>query len=225
MAKFFASSLDLNEKTMFHIITLHEWHTCMHKMQIKKKRQGNGWEKRLDACNMRIPYGDIPDCRLYWNHFSPQFYCYIFMGQTGITGRRPILTLTSSFTYVPSIFWLFPLWAGGLLSEFTGPSCLYCRYCALAISDLVAVQHCLLAADPRPPSAGHVASRAPLFSVLTKTNRGRDIFLCVLMTRETGFPARPPETKWFPALAPTKDKAQDPHRCLPGVRGPSSVSL
>lgn len=100
------------------------------------------------------------------------------MGQTGITGRRPILTLTSSFTYVPSIFWLFPLWAGGLLSEFTAPSCLYCRYCALAISDLVAVQHCLLAADPRPPSAGPVASRAPLFSVLTKTNRGRDVF-CV----------------------------------------------
>lgn len=147
----------------------------MHAQNTNKK---NGWEKRLDAFNMRIPYGDFPDCRLYWNHFPPQFYCYFFMGQTGITGRRPILTLTSSLTYVPSIFWLFPLWAGGPLSEFTGPSCLYCRYCALAISDLVAVQHCLLAADPRPPPAGPVASRLLCLAFRPKQTVEGKFFVC-----------------------------------------------
>lgn len=49
VAKFFASSLDLNEKTMFHIITLHEWHTCMHKMQIKKKKAGK-WLGKEAGC-------------------------------------------------------------------------------------------------------------------------------------------------------------------------------
>lgn len=137
-----------------------------------KKAGKKGWLPLTWEYHMEI--SQLVDCI---ETIFPPFYCHNFMRQTGITGRRPNLTLTSSFTYVPSIFWLFPLWAGGLLSKFTGPSCLSCRYCALAISDLVGVQHCLLAADPQPPSGGPVASRASLFRVLTKTNRGRDVFV------------------------------------------------
>lgn len=181
-------------------------------------------EKRLNSYNSRrIIYGKIPHSGIFGTIFS--FYYYIFMRQTRNTGRCPVLAITSSSSYMPSIFWLFSVRAGGLFFGIHGPSLFILQVLCTAISDLVRVQHCLSACSwpPQPPSGGPIASPASPFCLLNGTIRDRDVWVRGDDTwdpHSTGFPARPLEKKWFPVLAPTKDKAQDPHRCLPACADP-----
>lgn len=150
------------------------------------------------------------------------FYYYIFMRQTRNTGRCPILALTSSFRYMPSVFLtVFSTSRWSLFLEFTGPHCLYCRYCApryLIWSGSNTV--CLRAADPPASLTG--------FSIVPferdQPRQGR------LSTWRRH--VRPP-LRWISRTsageevvpAPTKDKAPDPHRLFASLRGPSSDSL
>lgn len=93
-------------KTTFHMISLQEWHTRLNKIGTNKATGRLGKESHcLQHENTIWRY---PRLYIVLNP-PPPFYCYIFMGQTGITGRHPILAHTPSFTFVPSIFCLFPL--------------------------------------------------------------------------------------------------------------------
>lgn len=121
----------------------------MHRQTQEVQQKRKSLEKRLNGYNSRrIINGKIPHSGIFGTIFP--FYYYIFMRQTRNTGRCPILALMSSFHYMPSIFLtVFSTSRRSLFLEFTGPRCLYCRYCVpqyLIWSGSNTV--CLRAADP-----------------------------------------------------------------------------
>lgn len=129
--------------------------------QTQEVQKRKSLEKRLNGYNSRrIIYGKIPHSGIFGTIFP--FYYSIFMRQTRNTGRCPILALTSSLRYMPSIvLTVFSTSRWSLFLEFTGPHCLYCRYYLIwSKSNTV----CLHAADP--PASLRGSHRLTGFSIL-----------------------------------------------------------
>lgn len=130
----------------------------------KRTKKQKSLEKRLNGYNSRrIVYGKIPHSRVFGTIFP--FYYYIFMRQTRNTGRCPVLALTSSSSYMPSIFWLFLVRAGGLFFGIHRPSLFILQVlCAANLIWSGSNTVCLRAADA-PASLGG-SHRLTGFSIL-----------------------------------------------------------